>query len=344
MSIKGTNKTTLFIGKQELNIVDRKHKRQTITYDNLQSIELYMPSGDIGIINFLSFNKKKIVFRFPASSTEPVQRAVEYIQSKKPDVFISNLDISTSTKQHKKKNISLLCIFFIVLAAIIICICYHLGKGHGESANTLSKSIEETVKNEIALEKISNQESIPATESYSNTLVAGHYIVGIDIPVGTYTLSSKSGSGNVFTDDGSINEIFGAEGNLTISTSEGLENIYLADGVTLSILGNQSVSIGCSDGLVSSMKTREQSEDMKDIELGNGWFTSGTDFIPGTYDIIWIEGNGNIISEFEEDTPGINEIMGDAQDSYIKEFRHLNMPEGFMLKIDDIKIKLSPSK
>lgn len=344
MSIKGTNKTTLFIGKQELNIVDRKHKRQTMTYDDLQSIDLYIPSGDTGTINFLSFNKEKIVFRFPASSTEPIQRAVEYIQSKKPDVFISNINYSSSTKQHQKKNLTLLCIFFIILVAIIICIRYHLGKGHGEMANTFSKSIEETSKNEIALEKISNQESIPATESYSNTLVTGHYIVGIDIPVGTYTLSSKSGSGNVFTNDGSINEIFDTEDNSTISTAEGIENIYLSEGVILSILGNQSVSIGCSDGLVSSMKTREQSENMEDIELGNGWFTSGTDFIPGTYDITWIEGNGNIISEFEEDTPGINEIMGDAHDNYIKEFRHLNMPEGFMLKIDDIKVKLSPSK
>ena len=31
-------------------------------------------------------------------------------------------------------------------------------------------------------------------------------------------------------------------------------------------------------------------------------------------------------------------------DHYIKSFKHLYLPEGVMLKIDEIKIKLSPSK
>ena len=56
-----------------------------------------------------------------------------------------------------------------------------------------------------------------------------------------------------------------------------------------------------------------------------------------------LESCANQIDEYNEiiDYKASVRNMGDH---YIKSFKHLYLPEGVMLKIDEIKIKLSPSK
>ncbi len=357
MSIKGIRGSKLFIGKTEVNIFDSRHVKSTMSYSDMLEIQYY-PSeqSKTGYMSFLS-ESDTLIFRYKEASNPGIKRAIAYILNAKPELKIEQKPESPNAKDNrisaKKLFIGLICLSFLI---VFVGGFYRLFR---TSVNVSVPSTDddylEPIDNYVSAEKTSavyaESETIAKellTDSFSTTLVSGHYIVGIDIPAGTYTLSSRKGKGNVITDDGSVNTILNADASSDdISSFEisQLDNVYLGQDVTLFVLGNQEVSAGCSDGQVYNMSAREQSENLEEIECGYGWFSSGADFIPGTYDITWIEGNGNIISEFEpEGVPGINEIMGDYSDSYVKEFRHLYMPEGFTLKIDDIKIKLSPSK
>jgi hypothetical protein len=161
-----------------------------------------------------------------------------------------------------------------------------------------------------------NFESPIETEVFTTTLTAGHYIVGIDIPVGTYSFFSKKGCGNLISDDGSINEIFDYESQ--VSPDIGIENfgteelniIPLTDGTILTVTSTQEISAGCEDGRVSELKPRNQ--ELNEIELGYGLYAAGDDFAPGTYNVTWLEGNGNIQTNPCDSDTGINEIMGEA--------------------------------
>ena len=79
------------------------------------------------------------------------------------------------------------------------------------------------------------------------------------------------------------------------------------------------------------------------------------DFDPGTYNVTWLEGNGNIQTNPYDSDTGINEIMGEKTATYdelqelndklyIRLFNNLILNEGDILEINDIKIKLTPSK
>ena len=206
-------------------------------------------------------------------------------------------------------------------------------------------------------------------EGFTTTLTAGHYTVGIDIPVGTYSFFSKAGSGNLYSSDSSINEIFTAEDSVADKTykeyglenfgTEEINNIYLSDGIIVTVTGTQQISAGCDDGLTSAMVSRNQ-DGLEGIELGYGLYAAGDDFPAGTYNVVWLEGNGNIQTDpFDMDT-GINEIMGDISTEtnsevsktindlnellYIKEFKNLFFAENDILRINDIKVKLVPSE
>jgi len=161
-----------------------------------------------------------------------------------------------------------------------------------------------------------NNEIIPIdTEVFSTTLTAGHYLVGTDIPVGTYSFFSKRGSGNLYSSDGSVNVIFdyNSESGKSIGLenfgTEELKNIHMADGVLLSVTGSQEISAGCDDGEVKTMKARNQ-EDIEEIEVGYGHYGAPDNIPSGTYDIELLEGKGNIICSSPGDG-GINEIMGE---------------------------------
>ena len=211
--------------------------------------------------------------------------------------------------------------------------------------------------------------SFSETKGFSTTLTAGHYTVGIDIPVGTYSFFSKKGTGNLYSNDGAINEIFDYENQAGKSLKDfGIENfgteelkdIILSKGTILTVTGTQEISAGCSDGKASEMEERNQ-DNLAELEIGYGNFGSN-DYIPsGTYNIFWLEGSGNIISDSANIDYGINEIMGepytqdisDELDStiksvteklYIKEYHNFTIEEGDILKIPDIKVKLVPSK
>lgn len=369
MSIKGIYNSALYIGKQEVNILRKNGRKDTMSYSDMSEIELIISWKNNGIMTFKSDREKDIKFGFLKKSLDGIERAISYINDKAPEIPVVRKTQESFLFEEKLKRkkivVSLLCTTTVLLLSAVLILL--------KPKNIKTEVIETSAEVEYAEDtKYYN----PALQSYSNTLSTGYYIVGIDIPTGTYTLQAKNGYGNIHTDDGSVNEIFDSIGRYKFA-SDSVDNIYLSAGTVLTISGGLEVSCGCSDADINRLSTREQPNDLKDIEIGYGWFTSGTDFASGTYDIEWIEGNGNIMSDFyEDDMSYINEIMGDLNDiigqevlescanqidefnelidykasvrnmgdHYIKSFKNLYLPEGVMLKIDEIKIKLSPSK
>lgn len=97
------------------------------------------------------------------------------------------------------------------------------------------------------------------------------------------------------------------------------------------------------------------------MEIGYGNYGANDNIPSGTYNIIWLEGSGNIISDSANTDNSINEIMGNpdkldtgnefdatlnkiTDELYIQEFHNFTIEEGDILKIPDIKVRLVPSK
>ena len=72
------------------------------------------------------------------------------------------------------------------------------------------------------------------------TFTSGNYTAGVDFGPGTYDIEAISGTGNVYTDDFSLNAIMGNEQGMndTINMYEkSYKNVQIADGVTLTVDG-----------------------------------------------------------------------------------------------------------
>ena len=385
MSIKGIDKE-LFIGKTEVNIFDSKRKRYTIKYENLDKIEYRLADQENGKLYFLT-KKKKISFAFKKSENDSILRAINYIQDKSSETSIellsegnrSNAPKSNLVKiRHQKckscgKNydsetdicpycnysntdthFKWLFVGFITMVCMSVIVIF---VSHFTFSKTISDAKDETFIPQSIADTTISEEII--TEAFTTTLTAGHYVVGIDIPVGTYSFFSKKGMGNLVASDGSINAIFDYENqagnNIGISGlgTEELKNIYLNNGVIITVTATQEISAGCGDGEVSNMQSRNQ-DTLEAVELGYGLYSAGDDFLPGTYNIQWLEGFGNIQTDPYEIDYGINEIMGElsidntidelSDKICIKQYNNLTLKEEDILKINDIKVKLIPSE
>lgn len=78
--------------------------------------------------------------------------------------------------------------------------------------------------------------------------------------------------------------------------------------------------------------------------LKNGNFIAGKDFEAGTYDIVAVEGGGNVTGGNIFDG-GINAIMGPADDGfYQKEYKNIIFKDGESLKVTNVTIKLIPAQ
>lgn len=358
MSIKGKDKE-LYVGKTECNIITFWGNKITIAYEDLKRIDYcYYVPGKSGFINFIDVSGKLTEFKYKNSlNDEKIQKTVDLIRENFPSLKIRKKEISSSKNSlQKKKYIILIVIFlFVILSGIGIVFKYYNShnNNNGDSIVTIP------IYGDNESENSTNIKSSIETEVFTTTLTAGHYIVGVDIPVGTYSFYSKKGSGNLISDDGSINEIFdyenqaGADIGLENFGTEELNNISLSEGTIVTVTSTQEISAGCDDGLVSELKPRNQ--ELKEIELGYGLYAAGDDFPPGTYNVTWIEGNGNVQTNPYDLNTGINEIMGEENAAfedlqelndklYIRSFNNLILNEGDVLEINDIKVKLTPSE
>lgn len=184
----------------------------------------------------------------------------------------------------------------------------------------------------------------PETEPFETNLTAGYYTAGVDIPAGTYTLTAVAGSGNVNSSNmysGGLNEIMSAQAD-EYSISE-FKNAKLEAGVTLNLSGTIELKISCDSASVSEMEPRKNPL-TEEVTLGSGNYVAGTDFPAGEYDVVAVDGSGNVNSS-NMYSGGLNEIFSTATDGYsISQFKNAQMEEGVELSISSCTVKLVPSK
>jgi RNA polymerase subunit RPABC4/transcription elongation factor Spt4 len=187
--------------------------------------------------------------------------------------------------------------------------------------------------------------------NYSADLDSGKYTVGIDFPAGNYDIEVISGGGNVSSSNGKINAIMGtADKNSVLGTDmykQKYSNITLDGSAVLSI-SNVKVRNSCTEASGAPLKPRNQSI-TDTVTLENGNFTAGKDFKEGVYDISVVSGGGNVICS----SNGLNMIMGAAEknnlfgtnlDLYQQTYKNADFKKDAVLKVDGVKIQLTPSK
>ena len=362
MSIKGKFGSDLFVGKTTLTLLYWDGRKTSADYELIKSATLNHYNNGSGVLLIQKNNGKKFSFKYRKNSSLKMERLMIKLKEKNSAMTINKIDS-----------------FHRILSFKSIVAVSLLSIGLSFSIFTLmsNKEPDPSVVPDEPVIIADNKQDIPNTQAYSTTLTAGHYTVGIDIPSGVYSFYAKSGFGNFMSDDNAINEIFDSDtiaGEMISNyTVDELIDVPLSDGTILTITGTLKVSAGCDE----AGNTSPRNQNISEVELGYGMYAAGDDFQAGTYDIVWIEGFGNVITDPFEQSNGINEIFGAKQgdegsisselykeialDDYeipsditeiydelneilfITEFRNVEFHENDILKIEDVKVKLIPS-
>lgn len=246
--------------------------------------------------------------------------------------------------EKKKKSIFKKWWFWVIVVVVVIGIA-GAGENSKDSKKETAKNETESVKKDTQeTEQKKGDEEIPTTEPFEINLKTGYYTVGVDIPAGTYTLTAVAGNGNVNSSnmyDGGLNEIMSAQTD-EYSISE-FKNAKLETGVTLNLSGTIELKLSCDSAEVSEIEARNNPL-TEEVQLGSGNYVAGTDFPAGEYDVIAVDGSGNVSSSNMYDG-GLNEIFSTETDGFsISEFKNAQLKEGVELTISSCTIKLVPSK
>lgn len=238
------------------------------------------------------------------------------------------------------------------IAIVVIIVIGALGGGGDDEKNndnldTANVSGEATNNDDSKNKEEAAEIEVPPAiklEPYQTELSAGHYTSGIDFPVGIYTITAVSGSGNVSSSNmfsGGLNETMSSEPNeMYIDV---FKNAKLENGVVLSVGGDLIIDISSNEANISDLQSRTN-ELTETVELSSGNYIAGTDFPAGLYNIVAINGSGNVNSDNMFDG-GLNEVMASsAKDMYINEFKNAELSEGTTLSISGVTIQLIPSK
>lgn len=179
------------------------------------------------------------------------------------------------------------------------------------------------------------------SENFETTLSAGHYTSGIDIPPGTYIITTISGTGQVSSTKVFFGAIDGKGGTDTKNLKTTVNNVQLPENIVLTITGSLVAKISTNTADLNTMIPRRNTA-VNTITLTPGKYISGQDFEAGTYDIFWVNGFGTVSSSNLFDQ-GIFERMG-FDDLTAKEFKNLELKDNTTLTVSDLTIKLVPSK
>lgn len=263
-------------------------------------------------------------------------------------------------EEKKKKSIFKRWWFWVIVVVIVIAgVAGGSGSGDDKDKTATSGSDSQTVSTEntadVADDQSGNEQKEepqseetkdeePQLEAYTVDLTAGIYTAGIDFPAGTYNLTATAGTGNVSTSNmynGGLNEIMSATPD-EYSVAD-FSNAKLEEGITLNVGSTLTLSITSEAADVAGMTAREN-PNTEEVQLGSGNYVAGTDFPAGTYDVVFVDGSGNVSTSNMYDG-GLNEILGDGSDGFsISQFKNAELEEGVTLTISSCTVKLVPSK
>lgn len=253
--------------------------------------------------------------------------------------------------EEKKKSIFKRWWFWVIIVIVVAGIGGASGSNNGEKEEkekTITaqsdRKVSEDTKEDNDVKENNDVKEEAKTEPFETNLKAGYYTVGVDIPAGTYAFTAVEGSGNVNSSNmysGGLNEIMAAQAD-EYSISE-FKNAKMEKGVTLNLSGTIELKISCDSASVSEMEGRNNPL-TEEVQLGSGNYVAGIDFPAGEYDVVAVDGSGNVNSS-NMYSGGLNEIFSTATDGFsISEYKNAQMEEGVELSISSCTVKLVPSK
>ena len=278
------------------------------------------------------------------------------------DEEFNRLNDELNRKKRSGKGIRNCMIFFAVI--VVALIVFGGNDDTDTSANTTTASTSTTTatttkpsNSTTTTNKTTTNTTTPKTETkkepetivYDAELTDGNYTVGIDLPAGRYTITAVAGNGNVSSSnmwDGGLSEMMGVDGDSDLYIPE-FKNARLDDGVVLEISNGVTVKIHSDKADATPLKKRVQ-PNTETVRLTNGYYYAGEDFPAGVYDVVAVEGTGNVSSDNMWDG-GINAMMGISDgswaDLYSKEYKNIDLPEGTELEVSNgVTVDLVPSK
>ena len=193
----------------------------------------------------------------------------------------------TQGQKQGKKSIGLILIIGIIVVGVIFLLVN--GISNMDSPETTDEiwdddffaEDEENLQNEDDQFAGANGSLDEDGEVWEEELMAGMYVVGIDIPEGEYTLTGKEGSSyGVFDKEHSIsdNRRFGEEDVYQV------ENVELFQGALVCVDGLYPVNFSTKNAQTQDMGTREANPLTESYEF-SGTAVAGEDFPEGTYDV-----------------------------------------------------------
>ncbi len=182
-------------------------------------------------------------------------------------------------------------------------------------------------------------------DEYEVELTPGNYVVGVDIPVGLYSLEVTSGVGKIDINNTQQGIFISEEISSDVKTYEDtyttITNLKLYDNSIISISG-ANVKLNSTNAQSSSIREKSSNvENIKELSLSS-IYESGIDFPAGVYDIEYIEGVGTVVTEGTEN--GGIAVTFTADDEMGKTYKNVELSANTKLIINGVKIKMIPSQ
>lgn len=197
-------------------------------------------------------------------------------------------------------------------------------------------------------------------DTYGETLSAGYYKVGVDIPEGTYSISAEAGEGTIHVNDSEngiyIYESLAKDSEYT-PDSEAIEDIRLYQGAYFEVTDGVTVVLQTDNAQLSKMKEKIANPltETVTMDTSNGAKTieAGVDFEAGVYDITVLDGYG-IMEIFVpgytyEDEEGeeysTTSFFFDTEGVYsAKTYKNVVLPKGTRVGVEDAaEFEMAPS-
>lgn len=181
-------------------------------------------------------------------------------------------------------------------------------------------------------------------EEYQTKLMSGNYVVGVDIPIGIYKVNIINGTGIIDIENQTQGVFISSEMSLDSDIFEdaykSISNVRLYDNTIIKVVGIE-VELISENAKTSLLRDKTQNiEELNEVNLSSV-YEIGKDIKAGVYDIQYIEGFGNVITE-GLDNGGIDADFIEGEE-LSKVYKNIELVEGTKLIVNGVKIKLIPS-
>jgi hypothetical protein len=135
-------------------------------------------------------------------------------------------------------------------------------------------------------------------EKFETTLTAGQYVVGKQIPEGTYRASGDTPNADYMSLSDSENFIYTTWFFPDYKTAEGtyeIEDIRLYEGAVLTVVGQANVTVASENAQTDNIPEPKANPLKDEVTVSLAEQTAGKDFAAGTYDAYILSGSGNLV-------------------------------------------------